>query len=151
VPGTITVEREVAAPPQRIFDLLADPRLHGEIDGSGTVRDVTPESPARLSQGSEWGVAMKQFGMPYKVVNTVSEFDEGHRIAWHHKARVVWRYELEPTAGGTLVRETWDPSGAGRVTGAFLSLMRFPGRTRAAMSATLDRLAHAVEGPPPSP
>jgi uncharacterized protein YndB with AHSA1/START domain len=149
VPQAITVEREVGAPPQRIFDLLADPRRHGEIDGSGTLRDVTVEAPERLSAGAEWGVAMKALGLPYKVVNTVAEFEEGRRIAWHHKARVIWRYELEPAAGGTLVRETWDPAGAGAVARAFFTVFRFPQRTRAAMTATLERLAHAVEGPPP--
>jgi hypothetical protein len=28
----------VAAPPAAVFDLLADPRRHGEVDGSGTVK-----------------------------------------------------------------------------------------------------------------
>lgn len=28
----------VAAPPAAVFDLLADPRRHAEIDGSGTVK-----------------------------------------------------------------------------------------------------------------
>jgi len=33
-----TVERVIPAPPEKIFDLLADPRRHPEIDGSGSVR-----------------------------------------------------------------------------------------------------------------
>jgi uncharacterized protein YndB with AHSA1/START domain len=150
MPKPITVEREVGAPPQRIFDLLADPRRHGEIDGSGTLREVKVEAPARLSEGAEFGMAMKQFGMSYKVVNTVTEFEEARRIAWKHKGNVVWRYELEPATGGTLVRETWDPTPANAVAGAFFSMLRFPQRSRAAMTATLDRLAQVVEGPPPA-
>jgi uncharacterized protein YndB with AHSA1/START domain len=147
MPAVVTVEREIAAPAQRIFDLLADPRRHSEIDGSGSVRAVLDEAPARLSPGAEFGVSMKQLGMSYKVVNTVVEFEEARRIAWHHKARVIWRYELEPTAGGTRVRETWDPSGGGRAAGAFFTLMRFGPRNEVAMRKTLDRLATAVEHP----
>jgi hypothetical protein len=33
--NVVTVERVIAAEPQAIFDLLADPRRHREIDGSG--------------------------------------------------------------------------------------------------------------------
>jgi hypothetical protein len=153
MPPVVTVEREIAAPAQRIFDLLADPRRHAEIDGSGSVRAVPDEAPARLSQGAEFGASMKALGMPYKVVNTVVEFEEGRRIAWHHKARVVWRYELEPTAGGTRVRETWDPTNGGRAAGVFFTLARFAPRTEVAMRKTLDRLAAVVEqpaGPGPS-
>ena len=47
----------------------------------------------------------------------VVEFEEGRRIAWQtrgpghigkHVAGRIWRYELEPVEGGTLVRESWD-------------------------------------------
>jgi uncharacterized protein YndB with AHSA1/START domain len=147
MPAVVSVEREIAAPAHRIFDLLADPRRHAEIDGSGSVRTVRVDAPDRLSQGAEFGMAMKALGMPYKVVNTVVEFEEGRRIAWHHKARVIWRYELEPTPGGTRVRETWDPSGAGTLGRAFFTLMRFGPRNEDAMRTTLDRLAAAVEQP----
>ena len=33
-----SVERVIETPPQKIFDLLADPSRHPEIDGSGSVR-----------------------------------------------------------------------------------------------------------------
>ena len=32
-----SVERVIAAPPEKIFDLLADPARHHDIDGSGSV------------------------------------------------------------------------------------------------------------------
>ena len=145
--AVVTVEREIAAPAAAIFDLLADPRRHAEIDGSGSVGTVLDGTPARLSQGAEFGVAMKQMGMRYKVANTVSEFEEGRRIAWHHKANVTWRYELEPTPGGTRVRETWDPTTGSKVGGVFFSLLRFGPRNEKAMRTTLDRLAAVVEQP----
>ena len=115
---TVTVEKLVHETPEHIFDLLADPRRHREIDGSGTVRDAV-EGPKRLSLGASFGMHMR-VGAPYTMTNTVVEFEEGRRIAWQPRpsnalaARVIggriWRYELEPVQGGTLVRETWDSS-----------------------------------------
>ena len=99
----------VPAPPQQVFDLLADPKMHSVIDGSGTVQGAGAGAPARLSMGAKFGMSMKQ-GVPYKMNNTVSEFDEPRRIAWHHIGGHVWRYELEPADGGTStkVTETFD-------------------------------------------
>ena len=53
-----TVERLIAAPAAAIFDLLADPSRHQEIDGSGTVKG-TPEGSQRLALGSKFGMSMK--------------------------------------------------------------------------------------------
>jgi uncharacterized protein YndB with AHSA1/START domain len=74
--------RFVPAPAQEIFDLLADPRQHALIDGSGTVQSAV-SGPERLSQGATFGMSMKM-GVPYRIKNTVEEFEEGRRIAWRH-------------------------------------------------------------------
>lgn len=111
-----SVERFIPAPPEAIFDLLADPSRHQEIDGSGTVKG-TPEGSQRLVLGSTFGMNMKA-GFGYSMFNTVVEFEENRLIAWQPQptqklARYlaggrIWRYELEPRDGGTLVRESWD-------------------------------------------
>jgi uncharacterized protein YndB with AHSA1/START domain len=113
-----SAERMIPAPPETIFDLLADPSRHRDIDGSGTVRDAKAGSE-RLAMGSQFGMAMKA-GLPYSMVSEVIEFEENRRIAWRTRPPVawgarlgggrIWRYELEPVEGGTLVRETWDIS-----------------------------------------
>ena len=114
----VTVERVIPAPPERIFEILADPRRHREIDGTGSVQQAFDDSPVRLSLGAKFGMGMK-IGLPYRMMNTVIEFEEGRRIAWAPKpvfrgkerpkqAGRIWRYELEPVDGGTRVRETWD-------------------------------------------
>ena len=41
-------------------------------------------------------------------LNEVVEFEEGRRIAWRHFGGHVWRYILEPVAGGTKVTEQFD-------------------------------------------
>jgi uncharacterized protein YndB with AHSA1/START domain len=127
----------VAAPAQQVFDLLADPRRHGEFDGSGTVRSAVA-GPDRLAPGARFGMAM-HWGVPYRIRNTVVEFDEGRRLAWRHFGRHVWRYRLEPVPGGTLVTETfdWGPSLAPRA----LERWGAPRRNLASIRTTLRRLA----------
>ena len=110
---------EIDAPPSTVFDLLADPRRHPDFDGSGTVRSAI-SGPSRLSLGARFGVAMR-IRLPYRISNTVVEFEEDRRIAGRHFGRHGWRYELTPTdAGGTRVTETFDWStslGPGLATG----------------------------------
>src|SRR4029077_10912563 len=60
---TVSVERIIPAAPEKIFDLLADPARHRDIDGSGTVRDAKSGSQ-RLTLGSTFGMSMKM-GIPY--------------------------------------------------------------------------------------
>jgi len=144
VTRTVVVERVVAAPAQAIFDVVADPAMHPVTDGSGTVRAEVAGNPERLQLGSKFGMAMKIL-RPYRMGNEVVEFEEGHLIAWSHIGGAIWRYELEPVAGGTRVRETFDYS---RTTVPllpwFFRLARFPERNRAGMEKTLDRLAELV-------
>lgn len=138
---SITVERVIAAPPQQIFDLLADPARHADFDGSDTVK-AARGAPARLSKGAQFGMSMRM-GFPYRTKNTVVEFDEGRRIGWWHPAHNLWLYELEPVQGGTRVRETFDWSNSR--AGWFVTLAGFPSRNRKGMEATLERLAYLVE------
>jgi uncharacterized protein YndB with AHSA1/START domain len=150
----VSVERVVRAAPQEVFAVLADPRRHREIDGSGTLRD-TVDGPPRLFRGARFGMRM-QLGGPYAMTNTVVEFEEGRRIAWQPRpanpvaALVIggriWRYELEPVEGGTLVRETWDI----RRERFPLPLLAARSATRRAMTRTLERLEERLTGGRPA-
>jgi hypothetical protein len=53
-----------------------------------------------------------KIGVPYKMTNTVVEFDENRRIAWQHFGGHIWRYILEPVDGGTKVTEQFDYNGS---------------------------------------
>lgn len=88
--------RTIAAPASAIFELLASPARHAEIDGSDMVQAARPSGPERLSLGAKFGMDMKIFGVvPYRISNTVKEFVENERIAWAHFGGHIWRYELE--------------------------------------------------------
>lgn len=131
---------------ERIFDLLADPRQHPLIDGSGAVQG-TVSGPDRLTHGARFGMRMR-LGLPYRVTNTVIEYEENRRIAWQHLARHTWRYELEPVGDGTRVTESWDwsPSPVARL----MELARFPARNHRAIRQSLIRLKRAAEAPEPN-
>ena len=145
----VSVERVVAAPPERVWALVADPRRHQDINGNDTVREAF-DVPEKLSLGSTFGMNM-DFGGEYTMTNTVIEYDENRRIAWQARPPAsgaawrnmfggrIWRYELEPVDGGTRVRESWDVSQEGKFGTRWLVRL-YGGKTKANMQQTLDRI-----------
>ncbi|HVM09951.1 MAG TPA: SRPBCC family protein [Acidimicrobiales bacterium] len=148
----VSVERVIAAPAHRIFELLADAAKHALIDGSGTVQQVVGDGDSKLRLGSTFGMAMKA-GVPYRMQSTVVEFEPDRRIAWQTRVsgpvgRVVggriWRYVLEPIGDDrTRVIESWDLSNDKQRM--VLRLGPLPEKTRSNMAATLERIAELVE------
>lgn len=136
----------VEAPPAVVFAILADPRQHARVDGSGTVGSVVT-GPERLSAaGDTFTVGMKMYGVPYKMTNRVVEFDPDRRIAWRHVGAHRWRYELEPTDdGGTQVTETFDYSRFHPLGQRVFELLGIPKRNEQAITETLGRLKRAAE------
>jgi uncharacterized protein YndB with AHSA1/START domain len=145
----VSVSRVIKASPEVIFDVLADAARHSEIDGSGMVQNIRGES-GRLALGSTFGMDMKMGPMPYRITNTVKEFEENRLIAWAHFGGHRWRYELEPTevdgAPATTVTESFDWSTCNPIAGKGIELAGYPKKHPANMTATLERLAGVVEG-----
>jgi uncharacterized protein YndB with AHSA1/START domain len=145
----VTVERRIAAPAEKIFALLVDPNRHPDIDGSGSVRGAKGDAK-RLAMGSKFGMSMR-IGVPYSMTSTVIEFEENRRIAWQTRGpgRIgalvggrIWRYELEPAEGGTLVRESWDITSESAATKPLVR--RDADTARKNMTATLERIERLV-------
>ncbi len=145
----ISVQRLIHAPASEIFDLLADPARHAEIDGSGWVRESRGGS-RRLALGDRFGMNMDA-GVGYSTLNQVVELEEDGVIAWRTLAggalsKLVtgrtWRYQLEPRDEGTLVTETWDISTERPLSRPFVRLLA--SRTRRGMEATLERIEELV-------
>lgn len=148
----VSRDRFIAAAPDEIFEILAAPALHSVIDGSDTVKGAQSSGPGRLGPGAKFGMEMN-VKVDYKILNTVTEFEEGRRIGWRHFYGHVWRYLLEPAtdaAGvpGTLVTEQWD---ARQVRGkVFLRLAGYLRRHPANIDRTLARLDAYVTGSRPA-
>jgi uncharacterized protein YndB with AHSA1/START domain len=149
----VSVERVIKAPAADIFAIVADASRHPEIDGSGSVKQLKQGAPEQLALGSTFDMSMK-LGVPYLMSNRVIEFEPDKRIAWQTTfagplgrfiGGRIWRYELEASGGGTLVRECWD------ITKDKQRLMLMTGpvgkQTRDAMTKTLERLAEMTETP----
>jgi uncharacterized protein YndB with AHSA1/START domain len=150
----VSVQRLIPAPPEAIFDILANPARHSEIDGSGTVvKARSSRGERRLGLGDSFGMEMS-LGVGYSTRNVVTEFEENRRIAWRTLAPApldrlftgrTWRYQLEPQDGGTLVRETWDVSTEAWPGRIFVR--RLADLTRRNMSKTLERIDEVVSTP----
>jgi hypothetical protein len=146
----VSVEQVIPAGPAAIFALIADASRHPEIDGSGTLKQVKPSATHELGLGATFGMSM-QMGVKYSMVSTVIEFEQNRRIAWQSRpggfigkyvAGRIWRYELDPVEGGTLVRESWDISQDHQR--GLLRLGGLPDKTAANMARTLKRIEEIV-------
>ena len=77
------------------------------------------------------------------------EYENDRRIAWKTTAMGgliggrIWRYELSPTDGGTLVRETWDVSQDKQKR--MITSGSMPQQAANGMTATLERIAKLLE------
>jgi hypothetical protein len=86
---------------------------------------------------------MKQYGVPYKIVSTVTEFDDGRVVEWQHPLGHKWRWELaEATQGDatvTEVTETFDYSTA--KVPLIITTFGYDKKNADGITATLQRLA----------
>jgi len=143
---TISASTIIDAPPATVFAIVADPRQHARIDGSGSVGSVI-EGPERLTaEGDTFTVQMRMYGVPYTMKNRVVEYEPDRRIAWRHVGAHRWRYELEATDdGGTTVTETFDDSRYGVAGRRVLRLLGIPERNRRGIERTLVLLKEAAQ------
>jgi hypothetical protein len=142
----VAVSRRIDAGAGQIFQILADPRRHTEIDGSEMLRGAITESVVS-GVGDVFAMKMyyEQFG-DYEMNNHVVEFDVDRRITWEPARRDLeeemwhhrWGFELEPDGdGATLVTEIFDCS---RAPEEGRNAVKNGTTWIEAMTATLERL-----------
>src|SRR5215472_17574055 len=118
----VHVSREIAAPAETLFGILAHPASHPLIDGSGMLREGSDGVIA--SVGDVFMMRMHNHEMgDYEVSNHVVEYELNRRIGWEpvlkaasrpedqadigHRSGHRWTYELTPAGSrSTLVTET---------------------------------------------
>lgn len=112
----------IDASAEAVFEVLADPGSHPDIDGTGWVRESRDEKP--LTQvGQVFRMGMYHDNHPdkqYEMSNKVAVFDPPHAIAWQPgqvSAQTgdlefggwVWRYDLTPAGSSqTTVTLSYD-------------------------------------------
>ena len=134
---------QVGAPASELFAIVADPRRHHELDGSGTVRENL-RCPSEIVEGAKFSTKMRMFGMPYWIVSTVTSMKPYEQFEWRHPVGHRWRWEFEalsPTL--TRVTETFDYRDAGRIKDALRYYERsgFAAGNAKGIEATLTKLA----------
>ena len=141
----MSVSREIAAPPGRIFELIADPAQQPRWDGNNNLAEA-PTGQRVRRVGDVFTMTLTKDGAIRE--NHVVEFDEGRRIAWrpaepgHSPPGHLWRWELEPIgASRTRVTHTYDWT-------ELTDQQRVPrarATTASKLQVSLDRLAALAE------
>jgi uncharacterized protein YndB with AHSA1/START domain len=140
----VSASREITAPVDRIFELIADPTLQPRWDGN----DNLAEAPAGQRVRTVGDVFTMTLTTGSDRANHVVEFEEGRRIAWRpsEPGRTppghLWRWELEPLdESRTRVTHTYDWSALTDET----RLARARATTADKLLASIDRLAALAE------
>jgi uncharacterized protein YndB with AHSA1/START domain len=144
VTRVVSVGRVVAAPPERIFELIADPALQPGWDGNDNLAEAAAGQRVR-GVGDVFTMRLTKGEIRE---NHVVEFEEGRRIAWHpapageRPPGHLWRWELSPVdAAHTRVTHTYDWT---QLTDEKRQV-RARATGEAQLSASLDRLAARAE------
>jgi hypothetical protein len=146
------VQREIAAPPAKVFAVLCDPNGHVAIDSSGMLQSA---DGGRVQQvGDAFVVHMDREALndyplgKYDVTVIITQFERDALIEWTISGVIqppikhLYGYRLEPTETGTLVTSYYDWS---QIDERYRDAGIFPVIPEAALRATLGILARTVQ------
>jgi hypothetical protein len=146
------VQRDVAASPQAVFDLLCEPGGHVSIDSSGMLQSADGERIRAV--GDAFVVHMDREALndyplgTYDVTVIITKLQRNELIEWtisgviQPPLRHLYGYRLEPSEKGTLVTSYYDWS---QIEPQYRDADIFPVIPEAALRATLGILARTVE------
>ncbi|CAN7209008.1 SRPBCC family protein [Mycolicibacterium frederiksbergense] len=141
----VSARREIAAAPDVIFELIADPAQQPRWDGNGNLT----EAAAGQRVHAVGDVFRMWVNSGTVRENHIVEFEEGRRIAWlpseEGKAPPghLWRWEIEPLGDGhSRVTHTYDWTNLTEEK----RLKRAQGITADNLAASIERLATLSEG-----
>lgn len=146
----LSVSRTVEVSAGAIFDVLASPNRHPDLDGSGmVVSAATPERLTEVGQKFTMNMHWDKLGGDYQTDNYVNELVPNRRLGWltadagTDPAGWSWLWEFEPdTPDRTVVSLTYDWS---RVSDpAVLARVKFPVVSRVQLEKSLVGLAAAL-------
>jgi uncharacterized protein YndB with AHSA1/START domain len=140
----VSASREIAAPADKIFELIADPSQQPRWDGNDNLAEAGTDQRVR-AVGDVFTMTLT---MGSVRENHVVEFDEGRLIAWRPSEQGkeppghLWRWQLEPVDDSrTLVTHTYDWSLLTDET----RLPRARATTADKLQASIGRLAEVAE------
>lgn len=147
----VTVSRDVNAPPETVWEMIADlPRMgewSPESDGGTWIGGATGPVPGAKFRGDN-----HHGKKTWRTVARVVDADPGRRFSFMVKLGVLpvaeWAYDIEATDSGCRVTESWTDRRPGFFKPIAAKATGVSDRTvhnRATMEQTLERLASAAE------
>jgi uncharacterized protein YndB with AHSA1/START domain len=144
-PDTAAARILINAPVSKVFNVIADPRNHQLVDGSGSIQRFI-SGPDRLFLGAKFGMAMK-IRVPYRITNTVVAFEENKKIKWRHLMKWTWCYEFSDLGGDqTQVTESFDAHDIPNFSRRWLKVTGALKYNPTAMAKSLVKLKAICEG-----
>ncbi|MGQ0837641.1 SRPBCC family protein [Actinokineospora sp.] len=148
----VEVQREIAAAPAKVFELLCDPQGHVAIDSSGMLQSAEGDPVRQV--GDTFVVHMDREALNdlpmgrYDVTVIITEFEPDALIEWTVSGVIQppikhrYGYRLEPSATGTRLTSYYDWS---QIEERYRPHLKFPILPEGALRATLGILARTVE------
>jgi uncharacterized protein YndB with AHSA1/START domain len=152
--AVVTVEREVAAPAEKVWAMVSDLTRMGEWSpentGSKWLKGATGPAVGVRFKGKN-----QQGWRRWSTAGKVIECEPGRKFAFDVFAAgfnvARWTYRIEPTEGGCKVEETWEDKRSMGVMNVIGHLASGVGDresyNRQGMEETLANLAKAAEAP----
>ena len=151
MPEHVSVTTEIAAPPEKVYAMVADLTRMGEWspenDGATWLRGATGPRPGAMFRSMNHNGKKK-----WKTVGRIADADPGRLLSFRITANGLkvaeWRYEFENTATGCRVTETWIDQRGPIVKALGKPVTGVADRTahnRVGMEQTLEHLKSAAE------
>jgi uncharacterized protein YndB with AHSA1/START domain len=145
---------EIAAPPERVWALVADVTRMGEwsphtVHAAWVGSDSGSDGPAvgRRFRGTNALPIVRQ----WTSTATITACEPGRRFAFAvgkdpDDANTLWSYDFEPTATGTRVTERWQMRREPAIVLLYYRVIDQRARVARGVEETLRRLKAAAEG-----
>lgn len=151
MPDSVAVDRHIAAPAERVWDLISDITRMGdwspEAQGGSWLKGATgPATGARFKGRNRNG------SKSWSTTCTVTQCEPGRTFAFKVTSGplgvATWRYDIEPDGTGCRVTETWIDDRGWLVTTLGKPISGVADRAshnRDTMTETLRRLGESAE------
>jgi carbon monoxide dehydrogenase subunit G len=147
----ITVERDIAASPERVWAIVTDLERTAEVIRAITALERT-DGGSGFAVGTSWRETRVMFGREATEEMAVSALDEGRSYTVVSDSRgVLYRSVMRVDPAGQGCRLRWEFGAEPKsLSGRLMSLLGrfFEGSTRKALQADLDDIAAAAEAAP---
>lgn len=155
--GEVSVTREMAAAPERVYAMVADLERMGEWspenDGGAWLDDASSARPRARFRGVN-----RNGRRSWKSVATILDAEPGRRFSFRVNFGPVnvsrWSYSFEAVTGGCRVSESWvdlRPTWFRPIATVATGVGDRATHNRRTMEETLERLAAAAESPDADP